>query len=471
MRLAQLFHQRYSPLRVTQSPRAAGAEARFREVLDSAPDAVVICGPGGDMVLVNGRAEALFGYTRAELLGAPLEMLIAAPRGDRTPSPGPSSFADLRARAAAAGGQLYGRRRDGEEFPIELRLSPLQDVEGSLMPIAIRDVTERRRADEARAWLAAIVDSSSEAIVGLGPDGMIQSWNAGAERLYGYLPSEAIGRPASILFAPEHAAERERMLRSVLAGQVSSVHLESDDVAADGTRIAVALTASPIRDASGLIAGVARITRDVSERKRLEVELAYNADHDPLTALFNRRRFGVELAREVAHAERYPDTAGSLILADVDHFKYVNDTLGHRTGDNVLTAVAGALRGRLRETDVVARVGGDEFAVILTHTRVDTALTVARALCEAVGSLAPSADDHAVRTTLSIGIAPLGGGLSGDDSMAIADMAMYEAKKQGRDRVVGFPGESLQCLDDDIAPIVARRGGSTRVAEPASSTR
>jgi len=304
-------------------------------------------------------------------------------------------------------------------------------------PARARPLADQRRL----AWLAAIVESSSEAVVGVGASGLIESWNASAERLYGHRAQEAIGRPVTMLMAPELRADREHALARVLCGEAEFVREETEDLRADGTRVAVALTASPIRDEHGAIVGAARIANDITDRKRLELELKFNSDHDPLTGLFNRRRFGEELARESARALRYPESAGSLLLADLDNVKYVNDTFGHRAGDELIVGVARVLARRIRNTDVLARIGGDEFAIVLPNTRLDTALLVGRSLRDAAREHVAAIDGHKIRTSLSIGVAPLGGGMTGEDSMAVADLAMYEAKKRGRDRVVTFREE------------------------------
>jgi len=279
----------------------------------------------------------------------------------------------------------------------------------------LRHAAHTGSGGDARDWLAAIVESSSDAVVGLDPEGTIRSWNAGAERLYGHAAADAIGRPVAILIPPELAGERNRGLAEVLAGTAEFVREETEDLRADGKRVPVLLTRSPIRDAAGEVIGIARIAQDITERKSLESELRWGSEHDPLTGLFNRRRFAEELAREVTRASRYPDNTGALLLADLDSLKYVNDTLGHRAGDEVIKGVAGVLAERIRTTDVLARVGGDEFAVLLPHTRLASAWLVARTLCDAVRENVTTADGRKVRTTLSVGVAPRGGGMSGED--------------------------------------------------------
>jgi PAS domain S-box-containing protein len=179
----------------------------------------------------------------------------------------------------------------------------------------VADERDQRRLE----WLAAIVDSSSDAVVGVGVDGVIESWNRSAQRLYGYSAEQAIGKPASMLMPTGQRADREHALARVLSGEAEFVHDETEDLRADGTRVAVMLTGSPIRDACGAIVGVARVAHDITDRKRLERELRFNSDHDALTGLFNRRRFGEELARESARALRYPESAGALLVADLDN--------------------------------------------------------------------------------------------------------------------------------------------------------
>ena len=203
-----------------------------------------------------------------------------------------------------------------------------------------------------------------------------------------------------------------------------------------------------------LAAVVSERDRADSESRRLAGQLRSLADTDSLTGLSNRRSFEAELERHVAEVARY-GPAGALLVLDLDHFKQVNDDLGHRAGDELITAVADLLRHRLRDTDVICRLGGDEFAVILARASQTEARHVADALVEAVRLHVSLSTDHQDRgITVSVGVAMFDTpGVSARDMLVRADLAMYQAKQAGRDRsATHHPGptgrESAQPLAD-----------------------
>ena len=176
--------------------------------------------------------------------------------------------------------------------------------------------------------------------------------------------------------------------------------------------------------------------RDVTENKRFESQLQHLADHDPLTDLFNRRRFEQEVEREARLAARY-EFPGAVLILDLDNFKYANDTLGHSGGDELIRSVGRILQATLRDTDILARLGGDEFAVLLPRASAAEADRVSGRLLEAVRRHAIAVGTHRIRITTSIGMATYGSaGAEAPDLLVAADQAMYEAKETGRDRIV-----------------------------------
>ena len=200
--------------------------------------------------------------------------------------------------------------------------------------------------------------------------------------------------------------------------------------------------------------------RDISERKRFEAQLIHIANHDPLTGLFNRRRFDEELDRQLSESERY-GTHGALLFLDLDQFKDVNDSRGHRAGDDLLTSLALLLRQRLRDTDIIARLGGDEFAVLLPRADAAQADSVAKDLLEAIRAHTFVVGGAPLGITFSLGIAlfPEHGTTAGE-LLSRADMAMYRAKEEGRNRSSTFAPDG-----DWQARVESRIGWHQRIRE------
>ena len=202
----------------------------------------------------------------------------------------------------------------------------------------------------------------------------------------------------------------------------------------DGREIWAAVHIDTIRDAQGDIRNRAIRIEDIGEVLANDRSLRYLADHDTLTGLINRRRFGEEVQRAIETADRFGDT-GAVLFLDLDHFKHVNDAYGHSAGDAYLTEFAVLMREATRSTDVLSRLSGDEFAILLARTSIDDA----KALADKIRSLTAElpvrvAANPDFRLTVSIGIAEITSGASENaaDLLVDADLAMYEAKQAGR---------------------------------------
>jgi PAS domain S-box-containing protein len=248
-----------------------GGDPLFRSLLESAPDAIVIVNMAGLIVLVNSQTEALFGYPREELLGQPVETLVPERFRQHHRGLRDGYVVEPRVRAMGPGLDLFGRRKNGEEFPVEISLSPLTTDHETFVSSSIRDVTNRMQLNRAAQRLAAIVESSNDAIVGMNLDGVITSWNRAAERMFGYSAAEAIGQSITLIIPPDRRDEETLVLARVRAGE--SVEIETLRQHKDGTSVPISLMVSPVKDARGHIVGASKIARDITERKKAKAAL------------------------------------------------------------------------------------------------------------------------------------------------------------------------------------------------------
>jgi PAS domain S-box-containing protein len=254
-------------------------EAHFQQVVESAPNGIVMVDREGRIALVNAQAEQMFAAPRAALIGQPVEVLL--PERYRSAHPGSRAdfFATPKARAMGIGRDLYAMRSDGSEFPVEIGLNPIETAEGTMVLAAIVDITERKRADQAlresEEGFRLLVDGVKDyAIFMIDLDGHVISWNKGAEGIKGYRADEVLGRPFSIFFTEEErlAGNPEEHLR--IAKEQGRYEDEVIRVRKDGSRFWASVVLTALRDEQGQLQGYAKITRDITERRLNQESIA-----------------------------------------------------------------------------------------------------------------------------------------------------------------------------------------------------
>jgi PAS domain S-box-containing protein len=260
-------------------------------IMEAIPDAVAAVNQQGVVVQVNAQMEAMFGYTRQELIGQPIEMLVPQRQRGQHHGHRDKFHTQPKLRRMGSGLELNGLRRDGSEFPVEISLSPIPTANGLIVLSAIRDISERKRIEEElrranaeldirksreladyQRRLALIVDSSQDAIIGKNLDGIITHWNMGAQEIYGYTAQEMIGRHISTLAPEEQADEISEILRRIRNGERVG-YFESVRVTKDKRKLNMSISVSPIYDSDGKVVGASTIARNITAQKRTEEQL------------------------------------------------------------------------------------------------------------------------------------------------------------------------------------------------------
>jgi diguanylate cyclase (GGDEF)-like protein/PAS domain S-box-containing protein len=383
----------------------------------------------------NSKFEALLGYTSQELANLTAVDIIA--EDQRT------TVQQIIAAAFSAGtgeGESVLVAKDSTLIPCRLtgvRII-LRDVPYVLGIAA--DLRNLKQAEESALRLASIVEFSEDAIIGESMDGVITSWNRAAEKMYGHTMAEAVGRNSSLLLPSERQAEMRVIMGRIRSGEPIQC-FETQALTKAGSVLDISLSLSPIKDARGRVRGASTIARDITARKAAEKQVQFLAYYDALTGLPNRTLLQDRLAKALAGARRQKNKVAILFL-DLDLFKNINDSLGHSAGDRLLQEVAERLKTWGREQDSVARVGGDEFILVLNDVKSasDAAVAAERLMDAMTAEFVVQSRSLNIGCSLGISIFPEHGA-DGETLIKNADAAMYSAKEYGRNNFQFFTSD------------------------------
>lgn len=421
--------------------RAIKEELRNKEslldtVINSARDAIVMLDGKGNVTLWNPAAEQLFGYSSEEMLGKDIHRILSPSESDYqnylkgSKHSGTTSDKNPEEKVV----EKKARHKNGKEFYVEISISHVKRM-GELNTVGIlRDISERKQAREElenshRQYLE-LAENAPIGIIKCNEKGNIIYVNKKALEIIGSPGSEETKKINLLKFPMLVEYGLSKKLEECLKTNKSSVH-EMKYKSLWGKSVWMRIHMKPLMD-KNTIAGAQIIIDDITEKKQLEEELHNLSVTDYLTNIYNRRFFIQKLEEEIERAKRNENCKFSLVMLDIDHFKTINDRFGHNIGDLVLKKFAETLKSRIRKIDFLARLGGEEFVILLVDTPVDKAAVLVEELRLRVNNMNLQGVD---RVTASFGITGYHQGDTSDTIVQRADKMMYKAKDSGRNCV------------------------------------
>jgi diguanylate cyclase (GGDEF)-like protein/PAS domain S-box-containing protein len=425
------------------------SESKFRGLFENVMEGVYQTSCDGRILVANPALVNLLGYASAEeLYQVPAGALYWHP-SDR----------DSFVRRVESQGELRNeeyvlRRKDGSMLVVVDNCRVVRDMQGRVSGYegTLTDITERKKAEtavfQAKERAQVTLQSIGDAVITTDSEGRIDYMNPIAESLTGWESREAQGRKIGEVLTVINDLTREAtessVVRCLREGQVLGLSEHTVLVSRRGQEIAIQDSAAPIRDRAGNLIGAVMVFHDVSKERRLHRALHYQASHDALTGLINRREFENRLNAAVEDSKQDEEARHALLYLDLDQFKLVNDTCGHPAGDQLLKQITGVLQSRIRSGDTLARLGGDEFGILLQDCVLDQALRVADTLRQAIRDYRFIWQDSVRAVGVSIGIVQITSETATVAYlMSAADVACYTAKDAGRNRVELYRADNV----------------------------
>jgi diguanylate cyclase (GGDEF)-like protein/PAS domain S-box-containing protein len=418
------------------------SEAQYRGLFENVIEGVYRVSADGKLESANPALVRMLGFHKEEdlrCIASTRDLYVDPLARDRV-------LSTLERDGVVRNAEYQLRRQDGTTITVVENARAVFDgnncivgYEGTITDISERKLAETRLSEE-KDKAQVTLQSIGDAVITADANGLVEYLNPVAERLTGWKTNEAAGRPAAEIFrvVSEDTGEQldSPVLRCLQEAQVIEVIEHSLLLDRRGQEVAIQHSAAPINDRSGRLIGAVMVFHDVSQARQLHRALAYQAAHDPLTGLINRREFESRLQTALKAAAENDDIRHVLMYVDLDQFKVINDTCGHEAGDLLLKQLTSVVQTRIRTTDTLARLGGDEFGVLLEDCTLETAQRIAENLRQAIREFRFVWQDRVMNVGASIGLAEI---IDGAESLAsvmsAADVACYSAKDSGRNRV------------------------------------
>ncbi|MDJ0699727.1 MAG: EAL domain-containing protein [Woeseiaceae bacterium] len=418
------------------------SEARYRGLFENTVDGVYISTREGEIITANPALVEMLGYSSVdELKKAGRTTMLYVNPIDRE-----RVFARLEAQGFVKNFEYRLRRRDGREIVVLENSRALYDDEGTVVAHegTITDITERKRAEtqvfEEKERAQVTLQSIGDGVITTDADGLVDYINPVAQDLTGWDQRSARGKPVSdimmLVNAHTRATVENPVIRCLKEGRMISLPESTVLITRSSEEISIQDSASPIRDRIGNIIGSVMIFHDVSKESRMFRKLSYQASHDTLTGLINRREFENCLTTAIDDIKNNGEQTHALLYIDLDQFKVVNDTFGHVAGDALLKQLSELIQKSIRSTDILARLSGDEFGVLVERCDDERAIEVAEAIRGSIEDYRFEWQESFTNIRCSIGIVMMtseNADVAG--LMSSADVACYSAKDMGRNQI------------------------------------
>lgn len=406
----------------------------FQALIDNSPLAVVQLDSDHRVVASNPVFKELFGYSDNEIIGGDLDKLVATKDlYDEATEISKSTIAGNISRKVS-----QRKKKDGSLFDVEIFSIPVSVGGETIGALGLyHDISERikteRALHESEARYRSVAQVASDAIIIINSDGKIMTWNNGAQNIFGYSADEMLGKDLDNLMPKSFYGKHKEGLSRVNTGGKRNVigkTVKLEGVRKGGSVFPLELSLSTWETRDGMFYG--GIIRDISERKEAEEKLRFISFHDALTGLYNRGYFDEEMTR-LGESRQFPI---SIIVCDMDDLKQVNDTFGHNVGDKALKGIAHILTTVFRSEDVIARMGGDEFAVMAPHYDISENPSISMRLDKAIIDYNESKNDDGFHRpiSLSFGFSVVHQGESLEKGYKRADELMYSKKAQKKSK-------------------------------------